>query len=291
MPRKRQSQQHKLLPARSHLRRQKVRARRLLFEQFEDRRVLAAVSWDGGGGDLLWGNPLNWSGDQLPGADDDVTVDAPGDATIVHDKSESSVRSLALHDHLHLRLGSSVTTASLAIAANNSIWAEGSGTEFHATGESNIDGADLYATAGGLVDIAATGTVTNTSGDGIWQAIGVDSELRFPNLTTVSNGTSANQDFYIQALQGGRIDLPSVTEIIDPNSGTQDGRSIRLKADGANSVIDLSSLQNFVDYHAWELHEEQSYRDDGEYSWLETVQNGTIELGALTSVRGVYIPI
>lgn len=57
--------------------------------------MLAAVSWDGGGGDLLWGNPLNWSGDQLPGADDDVTVDAPGDATIVHDKSESSVRSLA----------------------------------------------------------------------------------------------------------------------------------------------------------------------------------------------------
>ena len=35
----------------------------------------AAVFWDGGGGDSLWTNPLNWSDDNIPGLDDDVTID------------------------------------------------------------------------------------------------------------------------------------------------------------------------------------------------------------------------
>ena len=38
----------------------------------------AAVSWDGGGGDSLWTNPLNWSDDNIPGLDDDVTIDLEG---------------------------------------------------------------------------------------------------------------------------------------------------------------------------------------------------------------------
>ncbi|VTS08640.1 beta strand repeat-containing protein [Tuwongella immobilis] len=43
----------------------------------EDRITPAIVSWDGGGGNLLWSNPLNWSSNQLPGAADDVII---GDA-------------------------------------------------------------------------------------------------------------------------------------------------------------------------------------------------------------------
>jgi hypothetical protein len=35
----------------------------------------APVFWDGGGGDSLWNNPLNWNDDNVPGADDDVTID------------------------------------------------------------------------------------------------------------------------------------------------------------------------------------------------------------------------
>src|SRR5204862_6693234 len=35
--------------------------RPLLGEQLERRALLAAVSWDGGGNDFNWSNPLNWS--------------------------------------------------------------------------------------------------------------------------------------------------------------------------------------------------------------------------------------
>src|SRR5687767_8464251 len=43
-------------------------------EMLEPRLLLAGVSWDGGGGDGQWINPLNWSTDALPGPADDVTV-------------------------------------------------------------------------------------------------------------------------------------------------------------------------------------------------------------------------
>src|SRR5262245_42779491 len=42
------------------------------IEALEDRCVPAVITWDGGGGDFRWENPLNWSNDALPGTADDV---------------------------------------------------------------------------------------------------------------------------------------------------------------------------------------------------------------------------
>ena len=50
----------------------RLEKRRLILERLEDRLVLAQILWDGGGGDRLWSNPLNWSSNQLPSADDDA---------------------------------------------------------------------------------------------------------------------------------------------------------------------------------------------------------------------------
>ena len=41
------------------------------------------VSWDGGGGDLNWNNPQNWSGKALPGNSDDVVINVPPNVTVV----------------------------------------------------------------------------------------------------------------------------------------------------------------------------------------------------------------
>src|SRR5688572_14382897 len=51
-------------------------------EPLESRRLLAAVSWDGGGDGLNWTDPINWSTNALPGPADDVTIDVPGSPTI-----------------------------------------------------------------------------------------------------------------------------------------------------------------------------------------------------------------
>ena len=44
----------------------------------------ATVSWDGGGGNNSWQTAANWSGNVLPGPNDDVVIDIPGDGTVVH---------------------------------------------------------------------------------------------------------------------------------------------------------------------------------------------------------------
>gem|GEM_PF-5888924 len=46
------------------------------FEPLEQRVLLASVSWDGGGDGILWGDALNWSGDQVPASTDDITIGA-----------------------------------------------------------------------------------------------------------------------------------------------------------------------------------------------------------------------
>ena len=51
-------------------------------EALEGRVLLASVAWDGGGDHLSWGDPLNWSGDVLPAADDDVTISADSSPTV-----------------------------------------------------------------------------------------------------------------------------------------------------------------------------------------------------------------
>lgn len=77
------------------------------IEQLESRQVLAAISWDGGGGDFHWSNPLNWSGDVLPGPADDVTINVAGDPVILHDTNTAdSINSLASEEKIHLSLGS-----------------------------------------------------------------------------------------------------------------------------------------------------------------------------------------
>ncbi len=57
-------------------------AHRALAEACEPRRLLAALTWDGGGDGVTWGDPLNWSNDLVPGANDDVTLDVPGDLVV-----------------------------------------------------------------------------------------------------------------------------------------------------------------------------------------------------------------
>ena len=54
----------------------------------------ATVSWDGGGDGVSWSDPLNWSGDALPGAADAVVVSGSfAGTTIVHGGASTSIAS------------------------------------------------------------------------------------------------------------------------------------------------------------------------------------------------------
>src|SRR5437764_117606 len=63
--------------------RKPLRKRALQVETLEDRCVPAAVTWDGGGDGSSWQDPLNWSGDAVPGVADQVQIDQLGNTTVV----------------------------------------------------------------------------------------------------------------------------------------------------------------------------------------------------------------
>ena len=43
----------------------------------------ATVSWDGGGDGTSWSDPLNWSGDALPGSDDTAVLNVAAEPAVV----------------------------------------------------------------------------------------------------------------------------------------------------------------------------------------------------------------
>jgi hypothetical protein len=85
-------------------------------ELLEARLFLAAVSWDGGGNGTAWEDPLNWSGNTLPVAADDVTINIAANPAIVLSSGVSSIHSLVLAESLTITGGtlSVATTASVS---------------------------------------------------------------------------------------------------------------------------------------------------------------------------------
>src|SRR5687767_3854818 len=52
------------------------------IESLESRRLLADISWDGGGDGVNWSDANNWSSNALPTAADDVTISIAANPTI-----------------------------------------------------------------------------------------------------------------------------------------------------------------------------------------------------------------
>jgi RHS repeat-associated protein len=81
------------------------RRRKLLFESLENRRLMAVVNWDGGGDGTSWSNALNWDGNFLPGAADDVVINVVSPTTVVHNSGTTSIRSLSVANTLDISGG------------------------------------------------------------------------------------------------------------------------------------------------------------------------------------------
>src|SRR5438045_6246751 len=79
-----------------------------MAERLEPRRLLSAVSWDGGGDGVNWTNRFNWSTDQLPAADNDVTISSTAHPTVQIASGTQSIQSLVSDEAIMLS-GSSAT--------------------------------------------------------------------------------------------------------------------------------------------------------------------------------------
>src|SRR5262245_52122159 len=72
----------------------------------------AAVVWDGGGDGTNWNQALNWSGDIVPAATNDVVIDVAGTNVVIFISSGNiSVRTLQCQESLTLGGGTFTVTA------------------------------------------------------------------------------------------------------------------------------------------------------------------------------------
>ncbi|MDM4017699.1 hypothetical protein, partial [Roseiconus lacunae] len=218
-----------LQPIRSQSRIRNSRFRRPRLETLEQRYVLAAAIWDGGGPDLNWSTPENWIGNQIPASGDEVTIDDARSIEVVYDIEEPlSIASLNLSESLKLTAGGLTVAGTTVIQPNRTLTVDGA--ELLAEGPAQIDTTSLYVRNGGELRLpgATSYTNTNTSDhDRYLRANGVGSVLSLPNLVSISSSLHRYDELFIESLNGGAVELGTdVSEMVVA------GGAVRFIADG-----------------------------------------------------------
>ena len=143
------------------------RSRRLSLEPLEDRRLLSVIQWSGGalGTGTNWGDPTNWLGGVLPGANDDVVINVPASVTISHASGNDSIRSLSSANALTLSGG--ILTVAGTVEVDNTFTISG-GTLKGATIQPGSSGQGVtFTTSGGTLDgVTANANLDLTNGGG-----------------------------------------------------------------------------------------------------------------------------
>ena len=142
------------------------------------------------------------------------------------------------------------------------------------------DGASFFVNDGvrlALPNLTSYTTSDQTFDNSIFRATGVGSILDLSNLTSIE-GTIRPITFHlIEALEGGKVNLSSVTEITGPEGGSGNDRGVQVLADGNNSEVDFSMLTSFTN---------SASEPD---SKLTARNNGTVSANNLTMLDGVNI--
>src|SRR5262245_29302213 len=87
------------------------------LERLDDRTTPASVSWDGGGEDFNWNNPVNWDTNSLPGAND-VAIIGPAYSgiTVTHAAGTTSL------DRLFCQGSLVVTGGTFSVASYSNVY-------------------------------------------------------------------------------------------------------------------------------------------------------------------------
>ena len=218
------------------------------------------MGWDRRGGDgTSWSDPENWSGNALPGADDDVTINAPSGPTILLDSAAGSVSIHSLVSNDAITLSGSLTVATTFTMDGQNLTLSGGvlqGGVFSATG-----GAELVCTSAGgvLVGITAAGNVDlmSNAGASVFIADGLTLDNATIWLGNPSGLTAGTVLFYKTQTVGGTGDLvfggeatrlPSMTRdgpmtlTIGPGI-TAEGSSLRLAgSDVADAIVNEGTI-------------------------------------------------
>lgn len=228
------------------------------MQRLEERTVLAAVSWDGGGNDFNWANPLNWSGNILPTAADDVTIDIVGQDATIQSAGAVSVRSLIAKDTVQVTGGT---------------FAVGSGT-------SQID-ATLRVSAGA---VTFTGSTVNGTGSILNEAGGTI------DLTPT---TSLNPTINVALANAGVLNARHAfarTSVLNGSFTTVAGSVLRIDAGNYLIVANLAVTQGFTNHGTIEFLGQSTSTANLAYAAVLSVEGSSLinAAGGVIRVNGLW---
>ncbi|HVA50299.1 MAG TPA: DUF4214 domain-containing protein [Pirellulales bacterium] len=213
---------------------QRHAGRKSLFQLLEQRSLLSAVLWVGGSGN--WDDGTHWSGGQVPGSGDNVTIDTGATAATITIKSGDDIQVGSLNttanDTLAITGGSLVTAGTSTLSGpldmtGGSLEADANLT---ANGSTTVSQANLDAENGATLSLPKlTSTITN----GSFTANGTGSVLDVSALTKVTQQAGWN----VNATAGGEVKLSGLTSL----TSTQ---GININDSGNSTLLDgkLTSL-------------------------------------------------
>ena len=201
----------------------KLHRTRVHLEQLESRQLLAIVTWNNPSGGS-WDVARNWSGSTtgtgLPGPGDDVVINIAVTNPIAITTNVESVNSVTCTEPLFisgggLSVGADSTISGGLNITGGSLTASGSGVTLTVTGATTVSGANLYAQRGASLTMPSLASYADGANYiTVLQASGTGSVLSFPKLATVTlNGASYDAVAQIQALSGGDVELPGLTQL------------------------------------------------------------------------------
>ena len=135
----------------------------------------------------------------------------------------------------------------------------------------NTDASNIKVSGGGTLTLAGIASYSAPNGSTLLEATGTNSVLSLPNLGSVTVGTAFGNRVQVQALAGGTISLPSLTQL---NTGP-----VQFESDGTGSVLTLSALGSFAGV------------DDGASPSLQVSNGGSVQAAALTTLNGVTLTL
>ncbi len=248
------------------------------LEALEQRVVLSLVSWVGGGDGQSWNDPLNWNVRAVPTVNDDVVIDVATNPTVTTTES-ISIQSLISNETLKIlsgtfkvTAGTSRINAALTVGSGATLAVEGAGTSLtEPSGTATLNGANLIATAGGVLALPTATSYAGTTANTTIQASGAGSRVDLSGLTSLSGGTTYYASLSILAQDGGVVNLSALPAIATG--------AVRVTADGVGSAIGLSCLASFADSASLGS------------SWLVVRNGGAIQADRLTSISGAQVRI
>ncbi len=151
-----------------------------------------------------------------------------------------------------------------------------------------IDGNSLLVSGGGVLSLPLVTTYshgsTGNNQQRVLQAKGASSRLELPNAQLISGGTHYNSRIFVNALEGGFVDLSKVTQIADLSTGDLNFRSIDVSANGTGSLVRLDELSTYIDNYGSDL-------SNGMYSTLSAKLGGEVRIPKLTQADGLNIEL